>query len=89
MENLQSKWKRLDIRQYTVPELEIILNLGNFDDFTKDVLKRLNKGDTIVKISMDLTYEKQYGIVSVKKVNKSIKEIKNKIVKLTILGKLR
>lgn len=35
MENLQNKYKRLDIRKYTLPELEIILELGNFDDFTK------------------------------------------------------
>ena len=89
MENLLGKWKRLDIRQYTIPELEIILNLGNFDDLTKQVLQRLNNGDTIVKISMDLTELQTYGIVSVKKVNNAIREIKTKIVKLTLLGKLR
>lgn len=89
MENLQNKWKRLDIRQYTIPELEIILNLGNFDDFTKTVLNKLNNGDTIVKISMDLTESQKYGIVSVKKVNNAIREIKNKIIKLTLLGKLK
>ncbi len=89
MENLQNKWKRLDIRKYTIPEINIILELGNFDDFTKEVFKRLNNGDTIVKISMDLTEKNIYGYVSVKKVNKAIKEIKNKIVRLTLLGKLR
>ena len=89
MENSQNKWKKLDIRQYTVPELEIILELGNFDEFTKEVFKRLNNGDTIVKISMDLTDKEKFGIVSIKKVNKAIKEIKNKIIKLTLLGKLR
>ncbi len=89
MENLQSKWKRLDIRKYTIPEINIILDLGNFDDFTKEVFKRLNNGDTIVKISMDLTEKEIYGYVSIKKVNKAIKEIKNKIVRLTLLGKLR
>lgn len=89
MENLQNKWKRLDIRQYTIPELEIILNLGNFDEFTKTVLNKLNNGDTIVKISMDLTETQKYGIVSVKKVNNAIREIKNKIIKLTLLGKLK
>lgn len=89
MENLQSKYKRLDIRKYTLPEIEIILELGNFDNFTKEVFKKLNNGDTIVKISMDLTEKEEYGYVSVKKVNKSIKEIKNKIVRLTLLGKLR
>lgn len=87
--DLQSKWKRLDIRQYTLPEIKTILELGNFDDFTKEVFKRLNNGDTIVKISMDLTEKQKYGYVSVKKVNKAIKEIKNKIVRLTLLGKLR
>jgi len=89
VENLQNKWKRLDIRKYTIPEINIILELGNFDDFTKEVFKRLNNGDTIVKISMDLTEKNIYGYVSVKKVNKAIKEIKNKIVRLTLLGKLR
>lgn len=89
VENSPSKWKRLDIRQYTIPEINIILELGNFDDFTKEIFKRLNNGDTIVKISMDLTEKGKYGYVSVKKVNKSIKEIKNKIVRLTLLGKLR
>lgn len=72
-----------------MPEIEIILELGNFDDFTKDVFKKLNDGDTIVKISMDLTYKNKYGYVSIKKVNNAIKEIKNKIVRLTLLGKLR
>jgi hypothetical protein len=89
VENLQNKYKRLDIRKYTLPELEIILKLGNFDEFTKEVFKRLNNGDTIVKISMDLTDIEKYGYVSIKKVNKAIKEIKNKIVRLTLLGKLR
>lgn len=89
MENLQNKWKRLDIRKYTLPEIEIILELGNFDDFTKEVFKRLNKKDTIVKISMDLTDEGKYGYVTIKKVNNAIKEIKNKILRLTLLGKLR
>lgn len=89
MENLQNKWKRLDIRKYTLPEIEIILELGNFDDFTKEVFKRLNKKDTIVKISMDLTDEGKYGYVTVKKVNIAIKEIKNKILRLTLLGKLK
>jgi len=54
VENLQNKYKRLDIRKYTLPEIETILALGNFDEFTKEVFKRLNNGDTIVKISMDL-----------------------------------
>lgn len=89
MENLQNKYKRLDIRKYTLPEIEIILKLGNFDKFTKEVFQRLNKGDTIVKISMDLTDKEEFGYVSIKKVNNSIKEIKNKIVRLTLLGKLR
>lgn len=89
VENLQNKYKRLDIRKYTLPEIEIILELGNFDNFTKEVFKRLNNGDTIVKISMDLTDKQKYGYVSVKKVNIAIKEIKNKIVRLTLLGKLR
>lgn len=89
VENLQSKWKRLDIRQYTLPEIEIILELGNFDEFTKEVFKKLNNGDTIVKISMDLTDKEKYGYVSIKKVNNAIKEIKNKIIRLTLLGKLR
>lgn len=89
MENLQDKWKRLDIRQYTIPEINTILELGNFDGFTKEVFKRLNDGDTIVKISMDLTEKEIYGYVSIKKVNKAIREIKNKIVRLTLLGKLR
>lgn len=89
MENLQNKWKRLDIRKYTLPEIEIILELGNFDDFTKEVFKRLNKKDTIVKISMDLTDEGKYGYITVKKVNNAIKEIKNKILRLTLLGKLK
>ena len=89
MENLQSKWKRLDIRKYTIPEINIILDLGNFDDFTKEVFKRLNNGDTIVKISMELTEKEIYGYVSIKKVNKAKIEIKNKIVRLTLLGKLR
>ena len=89
MENLQNKWKRLDIRKYTLPEIEIILQLGNFDKFTKEVFKRLNNGDTIVKISMDLTEKEEYGYVSIKKVNKAIKEIKNKIIRLTLLGKLK
>ena len=89
MENLQNKWKRLNIRKYTIPEIETILELGNFDDFTKEVFERLNKNDTIVKISMDLTEKDIYGYVSVKKVNNAIKEIKYKIVKLTLLGKLR
>ena len=89
MENLQNKWKRLDIRKYTLPEIEIILELGNFDDFTKEVFKRLNKKDTIVKISMDLTDEGKYGYITVKKVNNAIKEIKSKILRLTLLGKLK
>lgn len=89
MENFQNKWKRLNIKQYTIPEIETILSLGNFDDFTKDVFNKLNSGDTIVKISMDLTEKEIYGYVSVKRVNKAIKEIKNKIVKLTLLGKLK
>lgn len=89
MESFQNKWKRLNIKQYTIPEIETILSLGNFDDFTKDVFNRLNNGDTIVKISMDLTEKEIYGYVSIKRVNKAIKEIKAKIVKLTLLGKLR
>lgn len=89
MENFQNKWKRLNIKQYTIPEIETILSLGNFDDFTKDVFNKLNSGDTIVKVSMDLTEKEIYGYVSVKRVNKAIKEIKNKIVKLTLLGKLK
>lgn len=89
MESFQNKWKRLNIKQYTIPEIETILSLGNFDDFTKDVFNRLNNGDTIVKISMDLTEKEIYGYVSIKRVNKAIKEIKTKIVKLTLLGKLR
>lgn len=89
MENLQSKYKRLDIRQYTLPEINIILELGNFDEFTKEIFKRLNNGDTIVKMSMDLTNKGNYGYVSLKKVNNAIKEIKNKIIRLTLLGKLR
>lgn len=88
MENLQNKYARLDIRKYTIPEIDIILKLGNFDTFTKEVFKRLNNGDTIVKISMDLTEKETYGIVSVKRVNKAIREIKNKIIRLTLLGKL-
>ena len=67
VENLQNKYKRLDIRKYTLPEIEIILELGNFDNFTKEVFKRLNNGDTIVKISMDLTDKQEDGYVSVKK----------------------
>ena len=89
MEDLLNKWQRLDIRKYTIPEINVILELGNFDDFTKDVFKKLNAGDTIVKISMDLTEKECYGYVTVKRVNKAIKEIKNKIVRLTLLGKLR
>ena len=89
MENFQNKWKRLNIKQYTIPEIETILSLGNFDDFTKDVFNKLNSGDTIVKVSMDLTEKEIYGYVSVKRFNKAIKEIKNKIVKLTLLGKLK
>lgn len=89
MENFQNKWKKLNIKQYTIPEIETILSLGNFDDFTKDVFNKLNSGDTIVKVSMDLTEKEIYGYVSVKRVNKAIKEIKNKIVKLTLLGKLK
>ena len=89
MENLVNKYKRIDIRQYTIPEIDLILQLGNFDKFTQDVFKRLNSGDTIIKISMDLSDKGIYGYVSVKKVNKAIKEIKNKIVRLTLLGKLR
>ena len=89
MEDLQSKYSRLDIRKYTTPEINTILELGNFDEITKEVFKRLNNGDTIVKISMDLTDKNKYGYVSIKRVNKSIKEIKNKIVRLTLLGKLR
>jgi hypothetical protein len=89
VENFQNKWKRLNIKQYTIPEIETILSLGNFDDFTKDVFNKLNSGDTIVKVSMDLTEKEIYGYVSVKRVNKAIKEIKNKIVKLTLLGKLK
>ena len=89
VENSQNKWKRLDIRKYTIPEIQIILELGNFDDFTKEVFQKLNCGDTIVKISMDLTDKGKYGYVSIKKVNKAIKDIKNKIVRLTLLGKLR
>jgi len=87
--DLLNKYSRLDIRKYTLPEIETILNLGNFDEFTKDVFKKLNNGDTIIKISMDLTDKNKYGIVSIKKVNKAIKEIKNKIVRLTLLGKLK
>lgn len=89
MANSLNKWKRLDIRKYTKPELDIILELGNFDDFTKEVFNMLNKGYTIVKISLELTDKSIYGIVSEKKVNNSIKEIKNKILRLTLLGKLR
>ena len=89
MDVLQNKWKRLDIRKYTKPELEIILELGNFDEFTKDVFNMLNEGYTIVRISIELTDKGIYGIVSEKKVNNSIKEIKNKILRLTLLGKLR
>jgi len=89
VENSVNKYKRLDIRQYTIPELELILDLGNFDEFTKEVFQRLNCGHTIVKISMDLTEKGVYGYVSIKKVNTAIKEIKNKIVKLTLLGKLK
>lgn len=89
MESLQNKYSRLDIRKYTLPEINTILELGNFDDFTKEVFMKLNNGDTIVKISMDLTDKGVYGYVSIKKVNKVIKEIKNKIVRLTLLGKLR
>ena len=89
MANSLNKWKRLDIRKYTKPELEIILELGNFDDFTKEVFNMLNKGYTIVKISLELTDKGIYGIVSEKKVNNSIREIKNKILRLTLLGKLR
>lgn len=89
VESLQNKYSRLDIRKYTIPEINLILELGNFDDITKEVFMRLNNGDTIVKISMDLTDKQIYGYVSVKRVNKSIKEIKNKIVRLTLLGKLR
>jgi hypothetical protein len=63
VENSQNKYKRLDIRKYTLPELEIILELGNFDDFTKEVFKRLNNSDTIVKISMDLTDKEKYGYI--------------------------
>ena len=89
MENLLNKYERIDIRKYTIPEIDTILELGNFDDFTKDVFTRLNSGHTIVKISMDLTEKNKYGYVSVKKVNKAIKEIKNKLVRLTLLGKLK
>ena len=89
MESLQGKYKRLDIRKYTLPEINTILELGNFDDLTKEVFMRLNSGDTIIKISMDLTDKGIYGYVSIKKVNNAIKEIKNKIVRLTLLGKLR
>ena len=87
--NSLNKWKRLDIRKYTKPELDIILELGNFDNFTKEVFDMLNKGHTIVRISMDLTEKGIYGIVSQKKVNNSIREIKNKILRLTLLGKLK
>lgn len=89
MANSLNKWKRLDIRKYTKPEIDIILELGNFDDFTKEVFNMLNKGYTIVKISLELTDKGIYGIVSEKKVNNSIREIKNKILRLTLLGKLR
>ena len=78
-----------EFRERPPEELEIILELGNFDEITKEVFMRLNNGDTIVKISMDLTDKNKYGCVSVKRVNKSIREIKNKIVRLTLLGKLR
>lgn len=89
MANSLNKWKRLDIRKYTTPELNIILELANFDDFTKDVFNMLNKGYTIVRISMELTDKNIYGIVTEKKVNNSIREIKDKILRLTLLGKLK
>lgn len=89
MENLANKWKRLNIKQYTKPEIDIILELGNFDEFTKEVFNRRNKEDTITKISMNLTEIGKYGYVSEKRVNKAIKEIKEKIIKLTLLGKLK
>ena len=86
--NFQSKFSRLNIHQYTKPEIDIIIEQGNLNEFEIEVLMRRNKNDTIVKISNDLTNINDYGIVTEKMVNKAIKNIRNKIIVLTLLGKL-
>ena len=88
MVNFQNKFSRLNIHQYTKPELDIIIKEGNLNDFEIEVLMRRNSNDSIVKISTDLTILDKYGIVTEKMVNKAIKSIRNKIIVLTLLGKL-
>ena len=88
MGNFQNKFSRLNIHQYTKPEIDIIIEQGNLNEFEIEVLMRRNKNDTIVKISNDLTSINNYGIVTEKMVNKAIKNIRNKIIVLTLLGKL-
>lgn len=87
MVNFQSKFSRLNIHQYTKPEINIIIQEGNLNNFEIEVLQRRNNNDSIIKISSDLTNSK-YGIVTEKMVNNAIKNIRNKIVVLTLLGKL-
>ena len=76
----------MNIHQYTKPEIDIIIQEGNLNDFEIEVLNRRNNNDSIVKISSDLSGK--YGIVTEKMVNNAIKSIRNKIVVLTLLGKL-
>lgn len=64
MGNFQSKFSRLNIHQYTKPEIDIIIEQGNLNEFEIEVLMRRNKNDTIVKISNDLTNINDYGIVT-------------------------
>lgn len=77
-EKLELEEKDVKRFDFTVFELNYIINNANFNDIQLNVFKRLidpRGRQTIVKISMEEN-------ISIRTVNRIIKQIKNKIIRI-------
>lgn len=81
LQNLNKKYSRLNLQQFTLPEIEIIKELANFNEIQTKVFDLSCAGNTIVEISLEIP-------CSVETVNKTLKQIRHKIFKLFMLNKL-
>lgn len=72
----QKELKGLD---FTKAEYEYFLENCNFTDRQKEILKLRMKGKSIIEISM---YEGEYLPVSTRTVDREIRKIKNKILRV-------
>lgn len=72
----QKEAEKLD---FTKSEYEYLLENCNFTDRQKEILKLRIKGMSIIQISL---YEGEYLPVSTRTVDREIRKIKNKIIKV-------